>query len=94
MKEPKLPPGYPPCSEAGAKLRSPVSAFFGKIAGGHPAGSATGILLGNPCLRLRPEDHDPVSRGLKVVALDSVLGLLGDLETGRLQQLRPQLLKS
>jgi hypothetical protein len=37
MKEPKLPPGYPLCSEAGAKLRSPVSAFFGKIAEGHAA---------------------------------------------------------
>jgi hypothetical protein len=31
-------PRYPPCSEAGAKLRSPVSAFFGKIAEGHAAG--------------------------------------------------------
>jgi hypothetical protein len=53
MKEPKL-PRVPPCSEAGAKLRSPVSAFFGKIAEGHAAGSATGILLRNPCLGFGP----------------------------------------
>src|SRR5262249_23494395 len=71
MKEPKVPPGGPPCSQASTKLRSPVSAFFGKIAEGHAAGSATGILLGTPCLRLWPEDHDRITRGLKVVALDS-----------------------
>jgi hypothetical protein len=50
------------------------AAFFGKIAEGHAAGSATGIPLRNPCLRLRPEDHDPVSRGLKVVAAARRLG--------------------
>jgi hypothetical protein len=43
MKEPqasgaKSPPGVPPCSQASAKLRSPVSAFFGKIAEIQPAG--------------------------------------------------------
>src|SRR5262249_58493009 len=42
-------PRGPPCSPASAKLRSPGSAFFGKIAEGHAAGSATGILLRNPC---------------------------------------------
>ena len=31
MKEPR-PRGHPPCSQASVKLRSPVSAFFGKIA--------------------------------------------------------------
>src|SRR5262245_24039976 len=38
-------PRYPHCSQASAKLRSPGSAFFRKIAEGHAAGSATGILL-------------------------------------------------
>jgi hypothetical protein len=37
-KEPKIPPAVPPCSQASAKLRSPVTALFGKIAEGHAEG--------------------------------------------------------
>jgi hypothetical protein len=43
MKEPKVPPGYPPCSLASVKLRSPVSAFFRKITES-PTGNGGGTL--------------------------------------------------
>jgi hypothetical protein len=37
MKEPKVPRGAPPVARPASKLRSPISAFFGKIAEGHAA---------------------------------------------------------
>src|SRR5262245_52541851 len=79
MAEPKVPPGAPPVARPAPSSGVPSAHFLEKSLRVTLRVQPRAYCFEIRAFGLRPGDHDPVSRGLKVVGLDRVLGLLSSV---------------